>query len=85
MGDVLKLGPRDSLEILSSDEEELLVLASYVPLGSPPAAHLPPSRDERFEVLEGRMRAPARVRSATRPGLRTERECVDAFRLVDAG
>lgn len=57
MGDILKLGPRDSLEILGSGPEELLALASYAPLGSPPPAHLHPGQEERFEVLEGRMRA----------------------------
>jgi mannose-6-phosphate isomerase-like protein (cupin superfamily) len=57
MGDVLRLGPRDSLEIVGSGPAELLVIASYVPLGSPPPAHLHPAQDERFEVLEGRMRA----------------------------
>lgn len=57
MGDILKLGPRDSLEVLASGPGELLVLATYVPLGSPPPAHLHPGQDESFEVLEGRLRA----------------------------
>ena len=57
MGDVLKLGPHDSLEVRSSTAEALEVVASYRPLGSPPPAHLHPSQDEHFEVLEGSMRA----------------------------
>jgi quercetin dioxygenase-like cupin family protein len=56
-GDVLRLGPHDSLEIRSSTPEQLEVLASYRPQGTPPPAHLHPSQDERFEVLEGEMRA----------------------------
>jgi quercetin dioxygenase-like cupin family protein len=56
-GDVLRLGPHDSLEIRSSTPEGLEVVASYRPHGSPPPAHLHPSQDERFEVLEGEMRA----------------------------
>jgi mannose-6-phosphate isomerase-like protein (cupin superfamily) len=57
VGDVLRLGPHDSLEIRSSTPEELEVLASYRPHGSPPPAHLHPDQDESFEVLEGEMRA----------------------------
>jgi quercetin dioxygenase-like cupin family protein len=56
MGDVLKLGPHDSLEIVSSSEAALEVEASYRPGGSPPPAHLHPGQDESFEVLEGAMR-----------------------------
>lgn len=53
MGDVLKLGPRDSLEIVSSTPRALEVEARYLPEGSPPPAHLHPEQDEHFEVLEG--------------------------------
>jgi mannose-6-phosphate isomerase-like protein (cupin superfamily) len=56
MGDVLKLGPHDSLEVVSSGPAALEVEATYRPLGSPPPAHLHPGQDERFEVLEGTMR-----------------------------
>jgi mannose-6-phosphate isomerase-like protein (cupin superfamily) len=55
MGDVLKLGPHDSLEVVSSTAEALEVEASYRPLGSPPPAHFHPSQDEHFEVLAGAM------------------------------
>ena len=57
MGDVLSLGPHDSLELLATDGEALEVEATYRPNGSPPPAHLHPAQDESFEVLEGRMRA----------------------------
>jgi hypothetical protein len=53
MRETLKLGPHDSLEIVSSTPEALEVEASYRPGGSPPPAHLHPAQDERFEVLEG--------------------------------
>jgi mannose-6-phosphate isomerase-like protein (cupin superfamily) len=56
MGDVLKLGPHDSLEIGRSTPEALEVEASYRPGGSPPPAHFHPAQDEHFEVLEGTMR-----------------------------
>jgi mannose-6-phosphate isomerase-like protein (cupin superfamily) len=56
MGDVLKLGPHDSLEIVSSSEAAFEVEAFYRPGGSPPPAHLHPDQDERFTVLEGAMR-----------------------------
>jgi mannose-6-phosphate isomerase-like protein (cupin superfamily) len=56
MGDVLSLGPHDSLKIVSSTEEALEVEASYRPGGSPPPAHFHPAQDEHFEVLEGAVR-----------------------------
>ena len=57
MSETLKLGPHDSLEIVSSTPEALEVEASYRPGGSPPPAHFHPAQDERFEVLDGAMRA----------------------------
>ena len=54
MGDVLKLGPHDSLEIVSSTAEALEVEASYRPLGSPPPAHFHP---EPGRALRGSRRA----------------------------
>jgi mannose-6-phosphate isomerase-like protein (cupin superfamily) len=57
MRETLKLGPHDSLEIVSSTPEAFEVEASYRPGGSPPPAHLHPAQDERFEVLEGSVRA----------------------------
>lgn len=57
MSETLRLGPRDSLRIVSSTPEALEVEASYRPEGSPPPPHLHPAQDERFEVLEGAMRA----------------------------
>jgi mannose-6-phosphate isomerase-like protein (cupin superfamily) len=56
MGERLKLGPHDSMEIHSSTPEALEVEASYRAGGSPPPAHFHPAQDEHFEVLEGAMR-----------------------------
>src|SRR3954447_18763465 len=56
MGDVLSLGPHDSLEIRSSTPEALEVEASYRPGGSAPPAHFHPAQGERFDVLAGAMR-----------------------------
>jgi quercetin dioxygenase-like cupin family protein len=57
MGETLRLGQHDSLEILSSTPEAFEVEATYAVGGSPPPAHHHPSQDERFEVLAGAMRA----------------------------
>jgi mannose-6-phosphate isomerase-like protein (cupin superfamily) len=57
VGDVLRLGPHDSLKIVATGPDALEVEASYRPLGSPPPAHLHPGQDESFEILEGTMRA----------------------------
>jgi mannose-6-phosphate isomerase-like protein (cupin superfamily) len=57
MAEKLKLGPHDSLEIVSVSEEAFEVEASYRPEGSPPPAHFHPDQDEHFEVLAGEMRA----------------------------
>ena len=56
MRETLKLGPHDSLEIVSSTPEAFEAEASYRPGGSPLPAHLHPAQDERFEVLEGAVR-----------------------------
>jgi hypothetical protein len=52
MGETLKIAPTESIEILSSDQEALLLEATYLP-GKPPPKHLHPEQDEHFEVLEG--------------------------------
>jgi hypothetical protein len=56
MRETLKLGPHDSLEIVSSTPEAFEVEASYRSGGSPLPAHLHPAQDERFDVLEGSVR-----------------------------
>jgi mannose-6-phosphate isomerase-like protein (cupin superfamily) len=68
MGDVLKLGPHDSLEIVSSTAEALEVKASYRPGGSPPPAHFHPAQDEHFEVLEGAVRVRVDGEESDLPG-----------------
>lgn len=55
MNETLRLGPHDSLEIVSSSEGAFEVEASYRPGGTPPPAHFHPAQDEHFEVLEGAM------------------------------
>jgi quercetin dioxygenase-like cupin family protein len=55
MGETLKITPTESIEILSSDQEALLLEATYLP-GKPPPKHLHPEQDEHFEVLEGEVR-----------------------------
>ena len=48
----MKITPTESIEILASDEEGLLVEATYRP-GRPPPRHFHPEQDEHFEVLSG--------------------------------
>lgn len=55
MGETLKITPTESIEILSSDHEALLLEATYLP-GKPPPKHFHPEQDEHFEVLEGEVR-----------------------------
>jgi quercetin dioxygenase-like cupin family protein len=55
MGETLKITPTESIEILSSDQEALLLEATYLP-GKPPPKHFHPEQDEHFEVLEGEVR-----------------------------
>jgi quercetin dioxygenase-like cupin family protein len=55
MGETLKITLTESIEILSSDQEALLLEATYLP-GKPPPKHLHPEQDEHFEVLEGEVR-----------------------------
>jgi quercetin dioxygenase-like cupin family protein len=63
MGATLKITPTESIEILSSDQEALLLEATYLP-GEPPPKHLHPEQDEHFEVLEGESAWTSRARSA---------------------
>jgi len=56
MGDVLILTPSESVEIRESGPELLEVEVTYGPGGEAPPAHWHPGQDERFEVIEGRLR-----------------------------
>ena len=55
MPETLQLTPSESVTILSSAPEALIVEATYGPGGKPPPKHYHPAQDEHFEVLEGRM------------------------------
>jgi mannose-6-phosphate isomerase-like protein (cupin superfamily) len=52
----LRLTASESLTILESTPEGLVVEASYGPGGKPPPRHLHPSQDEHFRILEGTLR-----------------------------
>jgi quercetin dioxygenase-like cupin family protein len=52
----LQLTPGEAVEVLSVDDEGLVVEATYAPGGERPPAHRHPEQDERFEVLAGTLR-----------------------------
>lgn len=49
----LKLTPTESVRILASDPDALLVEATYLGGPKPPPQHFHPEQDEHFEVLQG--------------------------------
>lgn len=55
--DLLQLTEKESIRVVSSSAEALLVEAEYGPDGSPPPKHFHPVQDEHFEVLAGTLRA----------------------------
>jgi mannose-6-phosphate isomerase-like protein (cupin superfamily) len=55
MTDELRLTPSESVTLVSSTPEALVVRATYGPGGKPPPKHYHPAQDEHFKVLEGRM------------------------------
>jgi len=55
MAETLQLTPSESVTIVSSTREALVVEATYGPGGEPPPKHYHPAQDEHFAVLEGRM------------------------------
>ena len=57
MAETLKLTPTESVTIRQSSPEVLEVEGSYGPGGKAPPAHYHPAQDERFEVLDGTLRA----------------------------
>ncbi len=57
MTDTFHLTPHESVTIRSHTPEALELEATWGPGGSPPPAHFHPGQDERFEVLEGVLRA----------------------------
>jgi mannose-6-phosphate isomerase-like protein (cupin superfamily) len=56
MAEALQLTKSESLAVVDSTPERLLVEATYGPGGKPPPKHLHPAQDERFEVIEGTLR-----------------------------
>jgi mannose-6-phosphate isomerase-like protein (cupin superfamily) len=56
VADTLQLTRSESVTIVDSTPERLLVQARYGPGGKPPPKHLHPAQDERFEVVEGTLR-----------------------------
>jgi quercetin dioxygenase-like cupin family protein len=55
VGELLKITPTESIEIVPTDEDAFLVDATYEP-GGPPPKHFHPGQDERFDVLRGTVR-----------------------------
>ena len=53
MADALQLTRSESVTVVDSTPERLLVQARYGPGGKPPPKHFHPAQDERFEVIEG--------------------------------
>lgn len=56
MAETLKLTPGQSIEIVESTPEALVLEVTYAPEGSEPPAHWHPEQDEHFEVVEGHIR-----------------------------
>lgn len=52
----MQITPTESVTVRKSTPELLEVLAVYGPASKPPPKHFHPAQDERFEVLEGRLR-----------------------------
>ena len=55
MAETLQLTPSESITIVSSTPDALVVEATYGQGGKPPPKHYHPAQDEHFEVLEGTM------------------------------
>lgn len=54
--ETLKLTPTETIEVVSHSPEALEVRVSYPDAGKAPPKHFHPAQDERFEVLEGKLR-----------------------------
>jgi len=52
----LQLTRSESVTVVDSTPERLLVEATYGPGGKPPPKHLHPAQDERVEIIEGTLR-----------------------------
>ena len=56
VGETLRLTASESVTIVESSPERLVVEATYGSGGKPPPKHLHPSQDEHFRMLEGTLR-----------------------------
>jgi mannose-6-phosphate isomerase-like protein (cupin superfamily) len=56
LGRTFKITPGESVEVLRSDPEALILEGTWAPAGDPPPKHYHPDQDEHFEVLEGTLR-----------------------------
>src|SRR4051794_31723492 len=52
---MIQLGPNQTLEVLESTPDVLLVEATWTPGSTEPIGHFHPLQDEHFEVLEGEL------------------------------
>jgi mannose-6-phosphate isomerase-like protein (cupin superfamily) len=55
MSEALQLTPGESVTIVESSPDRLVVEATYGPGGKPPPKHFHPAQDERFTVRDGRL------------------------------
>jgi mannose-6-phosphate isomerase-like protein (cupin superfamily) len=53
--DLIRLGPHQTLRVVSSTADALELEAEWQPGGTAPPGHLHPGQDEHFEVLEGEL------------------------------
>ncbi|WP_205696469.1 cupin domain-containing protein [Conexibacter sp. SYSU D00693] len=68
MATTYELTPHESVTVLESGDDALVVEATYGP-GKPPPPHLHPSQDEHFAVLEGELQVKVEGQERTlRPG-----------------
>ena len=56
MAETLQLTESETVTVVESTPEALLVEATYGPGGSPPPKHLHPAQDEVFQMLQGSLR-----------------------------
>ena len=56
MAEALQLTRSESVTVVESTLDRLLVQGRYGPGGKPPPKHFHPAQDERFEVIEGTLR-----------------------------
>ena len=55
--EILRLSAHEDVKVVRDTPDELELVGTWTPGGSPPPAHLHPSQNEYFEVLSGRLTA----------------------------